>query len=590
MKTTAPKDTIKSRALAIRLWREFLSPYWPLLALSLAAMLVYAASVALIPLGIEWIVAGFTGASSRFAPTTREVVVWGPIIVIALGALNAIAQYWQQRLSASAALSTLRDIQSRMFDKLLTLDFAQQRAENSGQIISRFTNDMTVLRDALMRVSKGVKSVFELAGLAAMIIWYDWFLALMFLGVYALIGLPIAKIGSLLRRTSAEAQAQAGDLTALIGESVAGARMVKTYQIEPLERARGGNAFDVRLRLFKKMAFARALNEPIIFFAGSIAIAIVVAIVAMRISSGALAVSEFAGFIAALLLMSQPARALGTLNAVLQEGFGAFERSISLIDRTPTITSAPAAPALPDGPGAVRFERVSFAYNADADALRDITLEVPAGATVALVGPSGAGKSTLLHLLPRLYDPIDGRILIDGVDISSVNVSSLRSKIAFVTQEPIIFNMSALENIAFGKPDASRAQIIKAATDAAAHEFIGTLANGYETPLGEAGGALSGGQRQRIALARAFLKDAPILLLDEATSALDAENETKIQEALARLTENRTTLIVAHRLSTVKNANLIVVLDEGKIVETGAHDDLIAADGPYAKQVALQLM
>ena len=590
---TAPKapadGQTASSKLALRLWRDHLGRYWPLLALSLAAMIVYAASVALIPVGIEWIVAGLAGGSQRFSPTARDVATLGPAIVVALGGVNAFAQYWQTRLSGSAALSTLRDLQNDMFDRLLLLDLAQQREEASGQIISRFTNDMTVLREALARVSKGVKSVFELAALAVMIIWYDWFLALVFLGIYALIGFPVARIGALLRRTSANAQAQAGELTSLIGETVAGARMVKSYQIEPLERARAAAAFEERLRLFKKMVFARALNEPIIFFAGSIAIAIVIAIVSIRISSGAIDMSEFAGFVAALLLMSQPARALGTLNAVVQEGFGAYERMLSLIDAAPEIKNAEGATPLAGGPGAISFENVSFSYDASKTVLDNISLEAPAGAMVALVGASGAGKSTLMNLLPRLYEPNNGRILIDGQDIAKATIHSVRANIAFVSQDAILFNISALENIAFGRPGATRAEIIKAATDAAANDFVAALPNGYDTPLGEGGANLSGGQRQRIALARAFLKDAPILLLDEATSALDAESETKIQNAIKRLTVGRTTLVIAHRLSTVKDADMIVVLDQGRIVETGKHDDLIAKDGAYARQAKLQL-
>ena len=353
-----------------------------------------------------------------------------------------------------------------------------------------------------------------------------------------------------MRKTSSMAQAQTGDVTALIGETVTGARMVKSYQLEPLERTRAADAFDERLGLLKKMAYARALNEPFIFFAGSIALGLVVAVVAWRISAGALSTAEFISFIIALLLMSQPARGLGTLHAVMQEGFGAFERILALIDTQPEINSIEGAIRLSPGPGEIRIDNVKFAYLDDgAKALDGISVEINPGSMVALVGASGSGKSTLLNLLPRLYEPSSGRIFIDGQNIAEVSLRSLRARIALVSQDAILFNMSALENIAFGRPGASRPEIVKAATDAAANDFISLLPNGYDTPLGEGGSSLSGGQRQRIALARAFLKDAPILLLDEATSALDAESETKIQDALARLTKGRTTLVIAHRLS-----------------------------------------
>ncbi len=580
---------MSSRALAWRLWRDYLSRYWPRLALSLLAMAAYAGSASAIPVGVEWINAGLAGGTDRFAPSLRQVLIFGPALVLALGALNAVSQYLQARLSAGAALAVLRDLQNNMFSSLMALDFAQLRRENSGQFISRFTNDTVVLRETLERAANAVRDVLTLVGLCAIMIYYDWVLFLIVLAVYPVIGVPVARIGKFLRRTSSDAQAQAGDLTALLGETLSGARMVKSYQIEPLERARAADAFDVRLGLLKKMAYARALNEPFIFFAGAVAIAIIVAVVAMRISAGALSVSEFTGFIIALLLLSQPARGLGTLNAAMQEGFGALERMLWLIDARPTIENAPDAAGLPSGPGAIRFENVGFSYGSERRALEGVTLDVPAGKQAALVGESGAGKSTLMNLLPRLYEPDAGRILIDGVDIAQVTLRSLRARIAMVSQDAVVFNMSALENIAFGRPGASRADIIRAATEAAANDFISTLPNGYDTPLGEGGANLSGGQRQRIALARAFLKDAPILLLDEATSALDAESETKIQEALSRLTKGRTTLVIAHRLSTVKNADFIAVMEGGRIIETGVHDELLAKKGAYARQAALQL-
>jgi len=421
-------------------------------------------------------------------------------------------------------------------------------------------------------------------------IWFDAVLFAIVIVIYAAVGLFVARIGKFLRSASRSAQEQAGDLTSLIGETVTGARMIKTYQIEPLERTRASAAFDERLGLLKKMAYARALNEPFVFAAGSLAVAAIIAAVAMRIASGAVSFSEFTGFMTALLLLSQPARGLSTLNAVTQEGFAAFERMLALIDMAPMIRSAPGAVDLAAGPGAIRFENISFSYGEDRPAVTGVSLDVPAGKMVALVGASGAGKSTLINLLPRLYDPSSGRILIDGEDIAHVTLRSLRARMALVSQDAVLFNMSALENIAFGNPGASRPEIIRAAENAAANEFIANLPNGYDTVLGEGGAKLSGGQRQRVALARAFLKDAPILLLDEATSALDAESEARIQDALARLTAGRTTLVIAHRLATVKNADMIVVMEDGAIIETGTHDELIGQAGAYARQAALQLV
>ncbi len=574
-------------SLARRLWRDYLARYWPRLALALAAMAVYSGANAAIAFGVEWVFAGLSGSGDDPAPLGRVAAV-GPLAIVGLGLVYAGALYAISRLNAGAALSALRDMQNDMFDKMTALDFAQLRGEVSGQFMARFTNDITVLRETLTRLSNGLRDALTFLGLCIAMLYFDAVLFAIVIVIYAAVGFFVARIGKLLRGASRQAQEQAGDLTALIGESVSGARMVKTYQIEPLERARASAAFDDRLSVLKKMAYARALNEPVIFIAGSVAVAIIIGVVAWRISSGATTFAEFTGFMTALLLLSQPARGLGTLNAVMQEGFGAFERMLSLIDAEPSIRNAPDAFDLPPGPGAIRFENVSFSYG-DSKAVEGVSLDIPAGKMAALVGASGAGKSTLMNLLPRLYEPTSGRILIDGEDITQATLRSLRARMALVSQEAVLFNMSALENIAFGRPGASRAEIIQAAENAAANDFIAQLPNAYDTVLGEGGANLSGGQRQRVALARAFLKDAPILLLDEATSALDAESEAKIQDALKRLTAGRTTLVIAHRLSTVKDADIIVVMDQGRIVETGTHDELVERQGAYARQAALQL-
>lgn len=579
-----------SLTLAGRLWNEYLRRYAGKLALALIAMGLYAASASAIPAGVEWINAGLSGEEPSLSGLPRNVAVWGPLVIIALGAANALSQYAQSRLSASAALSALRDLQTAMFEKLLTIDDAQLRGFGSGQSISRLTNDATVLRETLMRVSTAVRDVLTLIALCAVMIWYDWALFAAVVAIYAVIGWPVARIGARLRKSSALAQAQTGDIASLAGEAVSGARMIRTYTLEAQEAARGKAGFDARLATLQKMARLRALNEPFIFFVGSVAMAIVIAVVAMRIGSGALNVPQFISFIIALLMLSQPARGLSTLNAVAQEGFAAFERMLALIDTAPRIVDRADAKPLVLESGAVSFRDVSFSYDGANAALDHFSLDVPAGRTVALVGESGAGKSTVFTLLTRLYEPQSGAISIDGQDIASVTLKSLRAAIAVVSQDSILFNASVADNIAFGRQGAARSDIIAAAKAAAADDFIRQLPGGYDCIVGEGGGNLSGGQRQRIAIARAFLKNAPILLLDEATSALDAESESLIQDALARLTEGRTTIVIAHRLSTVRNADLIVAMDKGRVVETGAHDALLAKGGYYAKVTKMQAM
>ena len=586
---TQLSDQASTVKLSARLWRGYLSHYWPQLALSLLAMAVYAASASAIPVGVEWINSAFVDDSKRFAAKPEEVMVWGPVIVITLGAVNAAAQYLQARLSNGAALSTLRDLQRAMFARLMTLDYAQIRGDASGQTISRFTNDPTVLRDALTRAATSVRDALTLIGLCAMMVYYDWVLFLIVIAVYPTIGWPVTRIGKYLRRASGAAQAQTGEIASLIGETVAGARMVKTYRLEEYEKSRANAAFDRRLKLLKNMAYTRAMNEPFIFFVGSFALALIIVAVAWRISSGALNGPQFVSFIIALLLLSQPARGLGSLNAAMQEGFGALERMFEIIDAEPTIVDRPGAKTLTVSTGAVSFRDVSFSYAPDAPALSGFSLEVPPRATVALVGESGAGKSTVFQLLTRLYEADSGAILIDGQDIAGASLASLRANIAVVSQEAVLFNDTIRANIAFGAPGASEEEIVAAAKAAAIDDFISSTPQGYDLIVGEGGANLSGGQRQRVALARAFLKNAPILLLDEATSALDAESEAKVQAALEKLTEGRTTIIIAHRLSTVRAADLIAVMDKGRVIETGTHDELTARSGVYARLAALQL-
>jgi len=590
--TASPPSTF---SLLGRLWRDWMSRYWRRIALSLVCTAGYAASASAIPVGVEWINSAFTpGDGETAAGVTADLstVLWlGPLLVVGLGVLNASAQYLQTRLSLGAALRTLTDIQNAMFANLMALDLGQVRADASGKIVTRFTSDPFVLRETMTRVANAIRDVLTLVALCGTMIYYDWVLFLVVLGVYPVIGLPIARIGKIIRTTSRETQAQIGDLTALLSETIGGARMVKTFRLEGYEKKRAEAAFGERLRLGEKLAFTRALNEPVIFFIGSVALAIVVFVVALRVRAGAIDGPQFISFIIALLLLSQPARGLGTLNTVVQEGLGALERIFEFLDERGAVKDAPDARDLPTEPprGRVVFEDVTFAYDGpDEPAVRGLSFAVEPGRTVALVGESGAGKSTVFNLLPRLYDVSGGRVLIDGVDVRAARLSSVRDRVALVSQEAILFDDTVRANIALGRAGAGEEEIVAAAKAAAADGFIRELPHGYETQVGEGGSKLSGGQRQRIALARAFLKDAPILLLDEATSALDAESEAQVQAALARLSEGRTTLVIAHRLATVRDADEILVMDRGRVVERGRHEALVAKGGAYARLAALQ--
>ncbi len=584
-----PTNTVQ---LLWRLWSDYLSNYLPRLMLALAAMGILALTYSAIPFAIEAISAAFTGneqsPKGRFRPNLEQVIAYGPFILAGIGLLYALSQYAQSRLTLGAALDTLQDIQNGMIARFLALDLNQQRLETSGALTSRFTNDIQLLRESLTRTTNGVRDFLQLVALCGTLIFYDWVLFTVVILVYAVIGWPIAWLGKILRRTAASAQAETGNLASTITEISNGSAIIKSYRLETRKQSDMKSQFEKRTGLLKKAAYLRAVNEPFIFLVGAIAMGAVVAVIAMRIRMGAIDGPEVAGFLVALLLLSQPARGLSTLYAVLQEGLASFERMLSIVDQQPTIVEAPDAHDLTLKNAEITFDKVSFSYAQQDHVLKDITLSIPSGTSLALVGESGAGKTSLMHLLPRLYDVTGGSIRIGGQDIRSTKISSLRDNISIVSQDTVIFNQSLSNNIALGKLDADDTDIKRAAKAAAIHDFIDGLPDGYATLAGENGHRLSGGQRQRIAIARAFLKQAPILLLDEPTSALDAESEAILQIALNDLQQGRTTLIIAHRLATIRNADMIAVMDRGQIIEQGTHDELMRKNDIYARLVELQ--
>ena len=403
--------------------------------------------------------------------------------------------------------------------------------------------------------------------------------------------MPAAPItGFIMRRFSKKttkaakgAMAETSALSTAIMESLDGVRVVKIENRESYEEARVAEVVQRRQKHLVKGANARARAAPATELVMTLITAAVIAYAGWRSQSGAMNVGAFMAFILALGLASQSLRQLSNLATVMAEGMSAARRLFAALDVEPEVREQPGAAPLARGDTTICFEDVGFAYAGGPPTLRDVTLEVRRGETVALVGPSGGGKTTILNLIPRFYDTTAGRVTIDGTDIREVTISSLRAQIALVTQEPFLFDDTIRANIAYARPNASQDEIETAARAAAAHDFILSLPAGYDTLVGEAGARLSGGQRQRIAIARAFLKDAPILLLDEATSALDTESEAQVQAALARLMAGRTTILIAHRLSTVRGAHRIYVIDRGQVVETGDHGSLIKKRGLYAR-------
>ena len=570
-----------------RLWTGWVRRYLGRLLVAFGLMAIVAGSAAAYPLLTRYIF-------NALADGQASQVIWiAPPAIILLALVKGLALFAQTVQVNALALRVTTDLQKDMARTLIEADLAVLSREPAGAFMSRIMNDLNLVREAAVRLANNlVRDMLTVVVLVGTMLWLDWLMALIVLLVYPLAMQPIIRIGARQRKASGNLQEHMEDVTSLLAETLQGARMVKAYQLEAAETDRTRGAFDGLYTRLVGLLTGRAKIDPILEVVGGIAVGGVIALAGWRVANGLLEVGDVIAFITTLILLVQPVRGIGTLNAVTQEAVAAAERVLSLLDRPRRISDTADAGELEDVRGAIAFEGVSFAYDTAAEdgppALAGLDFTAAPGQTVALVGPSGAGKSTVINLLPRFFDCTGGKIMIDGADIASVTLDSLRRNIALVSQDAILFDDTIAANIGFGRPGASRDEIEAAARAAAAHDFIMTLDGGYDAEVGAMGNRLSGGQRQRISIARAMLKDAPILLLDEATAALDAAAEQQVQTALATLQTGRTTLVVAHRLSTVRDADMILVMEDGRIVERGTHDALIEADGLYARLCRLQ--
>ncbi len=511
------------------------------------------------------------------------------ILVMGIFAIRGVASFGEAVLMSFTGFRVVADLQSALYRKLILSDLAFFNKTSPGSLVSRFLNDVGLLRNAVSTTLTGFgRDLLTVVALVGLMFWQDWLLAAIAFLSFPTAVLPIVRIGKRMRKVSGNTQAMMGRLTTLLDETFQGVRHVKAYGMEPHEIGRAEEAIDEVFLLQQKASVTRNLLSPIMEILAGFAIVAVIVYGTNRVMDGAQTPGAFFAFITALLLAYDPVKRLAKLNANLQEGLAAAERIFQILDLDPSIVDAPDARPLAVSGGEVRLEAVHFSYDTGAPALNGIDLRAPAGKTIALVGPSGAGKSTILNLLPRFYDVTAGRVTIDGQDVRQVTMASLRGAMALVSQEIILFDETVRANIAYGRPAATAEEIETAARHAGAHDFILELPQGYDTPVGPRGVKLSGGQRQRVAIARAMLKDAPILLLDEATSALDTESERHVQRALKMLMQGRTTVVIAHRLSTVVDADLIYVLREGRVAEQGTHAELLRKGGLYAHLYAQQ--
>jgi subfamily B ATP-binding cassette protein MsbA len=561
------------------------APYRGRLAAALLAMLAYGAASASLAYLIKPIFDDVLPSRTGLGAVAGAVV--GVYLVKGLGA------FFSAYLMTDVGQRVVRDLRNRLFAHVLGQSAGFFARRSTGQLLSRVTNDVTQIQQAVSEtIGDLLRESLALVGYAGLLFYYDARLALVVMTGAPIVVYPLVRLGQRVRRTTRRSQEELEHLSHLAVEAFSGHRIVKAFGAEAQEARRFARASDRLYRTNMKVTSALSALPPLMEFLGGVGIAAALWYGSQQIAAERLTTGEFTSFIAAMFLMYGPAKKLSRVNANLQQAMAAAQRIFEMLDTHTEVRDRPGARPLPPLTRTIEFRDVSFHYD-DGDRrpiLNGVSFTVQAGQMVAIVGLSGAGKTTLVNLIPRFYDVTGGAILIDGVDIRDVTLASLRAQIGMVTQETVLFDDTIAANIAYGRQSASAEDIEAAARAAHAHEFIVGLPDGYRTVIGERGQRLSGGQRQRLAIARALLKNSPILILDEATSSLDAESERLVQEALATLLLDRTSFVIAHRLSTVRRADAIVVLEQGEVKEIGRHDELLARPGStYARLYAQQM-
>lgn len=523
-----------------------------------------------------------------FEQKDSQMLVLIPVVIIAVYTIKGVAAYGSGYLLSYVGQDIIRRLRNRMYSHIQDLPLAFFQGEKTGDLMSRITNDVAVISSMFTSAITGsIRDGFTVIGLIAVTFFLIPKLAVFTFIVFPIAVYPIFYIGRKIRRVRLGVQESWADLSVFLHETFTGTKIVKAFNMEDHEKNRFAKKSRKIFRLEMKENKVREMSSPLMELLGGLGVGFIIWYGGRHVISGTYSFGVFMAFLTAVGLMYQPLKKISRLNNAIQRGLAAMDRIYDILERKSDIIETVSPVDIPSGSHRIAFENVSFKYDRDL-VLKNITLRVNTGEIIALVGMSGGGKTSLVNLIPRFYDPIEGQILIDEVDIRQISIAGLRSQIAIVTQEPILFNDTVRSNIAYGTPEASDQQIADAAKAAYAYEFIESFPDGFDTSIGELGGRLSGGQRQRICIARALLKDAPILILDEATSSLDSESEILVQKALENLMEGRTTFVIAHRLSTIGHADRIIVIVDGRIVEEGRHDQLLSLRQEYYKLYQMQ--